>query len=349
MNCENLECGPDPVCGKECGSCVAGQNCQGGQCVTSSYGALGDPCVFGDVNIAAGDCATGLECLGIPADGNAGTCPGGASSECTNLLEEWNIDCVGGNCGASFCSEPCDARGDCPPGFVGQDVGNPPVCMCIPGPYEGPPNGDACPWNNVNADYDDCQAGMACLGNEDIGSCPGGTDAECNGVPDTWNPDCVNGICGFSFCSDECDAQGDCPAGFDPAQVSDTCYCIPQANGTSQAGEPCPFGEINTSYDFCISGLICLGNNNTGNCPGGTAAECDIPDAQNPDCVNEVCGFSFCSGECDEQGNCPAGFWPQEVGGTCYCIPSNECDVNGNCPSGFLPEDIDGTCYCMPA
>ena len=106
--CGALECGPDPTCGIECGPCVAPQTCSAGQCVTQGSGALGDPCAFGDVNITAGACNAGLECLGIPADGtSAGTCPGGASSECTTLIEEWNPDCVNGNCGASFCSVAC--------------------------------------------------------------------------------------------------------------------------------------------------------------------------------------------------------------------------------------------------
>jgi hypothetical protein len=227
MACGALECGPDPVCGKECGPCAPPEICQSGWCIGGGSGELGDPCTFATVNAAAGDCNAGLACLGVLADGTAGTCPGGSASECTNLLEEWNRDCVAGNCGASFCSEPCDAQRNCPQGFVDQDVGNPPQCMCIPTPSGSGQPGDPCPWSAVNASYDDCEAGLTCLGNDDIGSCPGGSTTECSGVEDSWNPDCVNGICGFSFCSDTCDAQGNCPAGFAPATVGTTCYCIP--------------------------------------------------------------------------------------------------------------------------
>jgi len=204
------------------------QYCLNGRCVVDGEGSPGDPCTFGEVNASAGDCDPGLECLGVPADGNAGTCPGGLPSECIQLIEEWNIDCVNGNCGVSFCSEPCDANGTCPAGFDPIDVGNPPACFCIPNSSGDGNPGDPCPWGSVNAEYDQCGAGLACLGNDDIGPCPGGTPAECTTeIPDSYNPDCVNGACGFSFCSEQCDAQGNCPAGFVQADVSGTCYCIP--------------------------------------------------------------------------------------------------------------------------
>ena len=343
MNCTGLECGPDPVCGKECGPCGAGQTCVGGQCQTQGSGALGDPCTFGDVNAAAGACNAGLECLGIMADGNAGTCPGGSATECTNLLEEWNRDCVTGNCGASFCSEPCDAQGNCPQGFAGQDVGDPPTCMCVPTAQGAGGAGDPCPWNGVNASYDDCQAGMACLGNDDIGSCPGGTDAECTGVAPSWNANCVSGVCGFSFCSPECGAGDTCDTGFTPADVSGTCYCIPEEDGTSQLGDPCPFGDMNQSYDFCASGLSCLGNDDAGTCPGGSATECGIPDIQNPDCVNGICGFSHCSSRCDAGGNCPSGYIPADVSGTCYCVPgeTGNAQAGDPCPFGDVNSTAD--------
>jgi hypothetical protein len=363
MACATLECGPDPVCSKECGPCQGAEVCQGGQCVTQGSGNLGDPCTFDTVNATAGACNAGLECLGIMADGGAGTCPGGSSTECTSLLEEWNRDCVGGNCGASFCSEPCGAGDTCPQGFIPQDVGNPPACMCVPGSSGSGNPGDPCPWDTVHATEDECQAGMACLGNDDIGSCPGGTDAECTGVADSWNPTCVSGICGFSFCSEEC-VGGACDAGFNPADVSGTCYCIPEEGGTSQQGEPCPFGDMNNSYDFCASGLTCLGNDNTGTCPGGTAAECGISDLQNPDCVNGICGFSHCTAQCDAQGNCETGYVPADVGGTCYCVPGetgtaqagDPCPFTGgvnenaeNCAAGlaclgFPADGVSGSC-----
>ena len=279
----------------------------------------------------------GINCLGILADGNAGTCPGGSPAECTNLDQEFNRDCVTGNCGASFCSEPCDAQGNCPEWFTGLDIGNPPTCMCIPNRIIEDCGwaGDPCPFNGVNASECFCKTGNVCLGNIDIGSCPGGTDAECTGVADTWNPDCVNGVCGFSFCTLGCDAQGNCPTGYIPEDANGTCYCIGDGGESGELGDPCPFtGGVNSSYDFCASGLTCLGNSNTGSCPGGDPAECRIPDIQNPDCVNGVCGFSHCSSRCDAQGDCPTGYGPVDVSGTCYCVPqeTGNAQVGDPCP-----------------
>jgi len=130
MACGDLECGPDPVCHKECGPCPGGQVCLDGICVTAGDGLPGDPCTFGDVNDSAGDCTLGLACLGVLADGTAGTCPGGAPDECVEIPDSFNPDCISGNCGFSFCSEECDVQGNCPAGFEPVDVYG--ICYCIP-------------------------------------------------------------------------------------------------------------------------------------------------------------------------------------------------------------------------
>lgn len=91
---------------------------------------VGDPCTFGDVNADAGPCIEDLLCLGIPADGSAGTCPGGEAVECSHLMDVWNRDCVDGNCGASFCAEECDEVGYCPVGHEATDIAG--MCYCVP-------------------------------------------------------------------------------------------------------------------------------------------------------------------------------------------------------------------------
>jgi hypothetical protein len=203
----------------------------------------------------------------------------------------------------------------------------------------------------VNASYDDCQAGMACLGNDDFGSCPGGSAAECTGIAPSYNADCVGGICGFSFCSPQCGAGRTCPAEFTDADIGTppVCYCLPEEDGTSQAGEPCPFtGGVHDDADFCASGLTCLGNGNTGTCPGGTAAECGIPPAQNPDCVNGTCGFSHCTAECDAGGNCEAGYTPETISGTCYCVPGEPGTAQAGDPCPFTGGVNDTAENCAP-
>lgn len=305
----------------ECPSGFAPQDCNGTcYCTPSTTGvwAVGDPCHLGDVHQDYFCCPPGLRCLGRPADGNSGTCPDGDPAECTEYPPSHNPDCVNANCGYSFCVPRCDVVGNCPRGYEPLDVNG--MCYCIPSKADSQA-GEPCPFGNVNDFASFCIDGLTCLGNEDTGSCPNGSVSECIGLPESWHPDCANGICGFSFCSEECDLQGNCPLGFVPAEVSGACYCLPADPGDSQAGDPCPISDTNLPHDNCAFGLTCVGGH-SGTCPGGSPAECtEFPASWNPDCVNGVCGYSFCAYRCDSQGNCPAGFWPQNLGSTCYCMP----------------------------
>jgi|GEM_PF-1416032 len=68
-DCTNLECGPDPVCGVACGSCGAGDFCDGGTCVAETGDICADASVIdptalpysvsGDTSTAADDYSTG--------------------------------------------------------------------------------------------------------------------------------------------------------------------------------------------------------------------------------------------------------------------------------------------------
>lgn len=65
------------------------------------------------------------------------------------------------------------------------------------------------------------------MGNDNAGSCPGGMDSECTDIPPSHNPDCVDGVCGYSFCAVQCDDQGNCEVGYEPMEEDNTCYCVP--------------------------------------------------------------------------------------------------------------------------
>ena len=307
---EDSDCVPPEVCDLTTHMCVEAEPSQ-----------LGDPCPYENVNATANYCAEGLECLGVPADGFAGTCPGGDPRECFNIFDVFNRDCVDGNCGASFCSQECGYCRKCPPGYDPSDVGSPARCMCVP-EYGGERIGGPCPFLGVNAEYDYCMPGNACLGNENAGECPSGRVEDCSHIPCNYHPACVDYVCGFSFCAYECDAGDDCFTGFYPADVSGNCYCIPDNPGDALAGDPCPLNGFNASADLCDVFLTCLGNDDAGLCPGGDAEECTgVSAAFNPDCVDGICGYSFCSARCDDQGSCPAGFNAQDENAICYCVP----------------------------
>jgi hypothetical protein len=341
-DCTGLECGPDPECGHSCGTCTPPATCVNGHCQGTGTGALGDPCPFtGGVNDGASECNTGLTCLGLAPDAQLGTCTS-SGTECTELLVEWNPDCINGVCGASFCSQPCGTNRSCPAGFSAQDVGDPAECWCLPEAAGAGNEGDPCEFvaqaypnlNPVNEGTGMCRSDLHCVGlapTGDSGTCPGGSASECSSVYESWNPDCVDSNCGASLCAPECGANRTCDEGWVAQDVGTTCLCLPTDVGTSQVDDPCPFsGGINAEFDSCAAGLACLGylaDGTSGTCPGGLDSECtDIPANLNPDCVGTNCGYSVCADECDANRNCDVGFTPTDVGTppntVCYCIPS---------------------------
>ncbi|HSA21555.1 MAG TPA: hypothetical protein P5076_08905, partial [Myxococcota bacterium] len=55
-------------------------------------GQQGDPCPFDATNADADNCASGLICLGIPADATSTACT--EDGDCTDFQASWNPDCV---------------------------------------------------------------------------------------------------------------------------------------------------------------------------------------------------------------------------------------------------------------
>jgi hypothetical protein len=325
-NCTGRECGPDPVCGMSCGTCATGELCNAnGLCEAVGNGQqVGEPCDFDTVNVGAGECTIGLVCLGVLPDATGSPCA--TDLDCVayvNVL--WNPDCVIGGCGASFCAGEC-AAGLCDFGFTPIETAG--TCYCVPDSSgdTGQP-GDPCPFDRVNADAAECAVGLSCLGvmpDPTTYPCPAG-DVDCLGFFTAhWNPDCVEGGCGLSFCSPLC-TGGVCPAGFDPYDISGDCYCVPgTSTGTGVQGDPCPFtGGVNAAADNCGSGLDCLGIPPDPELPCTTDPDClsGMAESWNPDCVGGACGASFCAGECNN-GACDAGFDPYNITGDCYCVPS---------------------------
>lgn len=105
--CSNTICGPDPVCGFNCGTCPSGSHCEYGQCVPDSPGDL---------------CPTGQECLTIGAEGVLGclippdTIPSGNQTGCADggCTGNFSCYCVDEQCTESICIENC---GTCPTGL----------------------------------------------------------------------------------------------------------------------------------------------------------------------------------------------------------------------------------------
>lgn len=185
MACGDLECGPDPVCGKECGPCSEGYNCINGYCIE-------DPCVF---------CKLGYTC-------QYGICKPAVS--------------LPGN---------CIETDDCPPGYYCENH------VCYECPYDS--QREDCEWrgeygiigypcpteSGVNIQGKECDPCLTCSGGYELGDCVDASDCL---LPEGYNPECLLGKCGYSFCSRSCE-DVDCPPGFVPDVSLGECYCFPES------------------------------------------------------------------------------------------------------------------------
>ncbi|HOX44417.1 MAG TPA: hypothetical protein PK668_12510 [Myxococcota bacterium] len=317
-DCAGLECGLEPVCGSSCGACVAPETCDaGGQCVCQpdcagkecggdgcggecgacepgeecspeglctpwSTGLVGEPCTFGNVNAGAGNCVASLACLGWSAD--AVNRPCAVDADCDAFVDPtWNQDCVEGGCGASFCSAPC-VDGACDPGYLPQILGG--TCFCIP--TSQPPAtqdvGEPCQFDSVHVGVGGCLEGLLCLGMPpSVDTRPCALEGDCDQYLDPlWNPECVGGGCGASFCSAPC-VDNACEPGFEVQAVAGGCYCVPTSHpNTAVAGEACRSVATPEVIVDCQAGLTCIYDNQNAvsfcspACTAG-GSECDLP------------------------------------------------------------------------
>jgi hypothetical protein len=345
-DCLNRECGPDPICSMSCGACAAGESCDRGHCLAcvpdctnrecgpdSNCGLscgvcpAGETCVNGRCGGCVPDC-TNRECgLDANCGQSCGTCEqgydcrngrcrpsnAGLGSPCPNGSDDCPDDfpiCLSG-AGLTYCSNVCDNDADCggPPNCC-DDLGSGLFCwdpsLC-PGWSDV---GEACPFDEVNATADTCKTNLYCLGmwaNGESGFCPDGDVSECESIPAVWNPDCVDGKCGASFCAQYCIANGSCPAGFIPRDVSGLCFCVPEYDCTPDCTNrdcgPDPVCGVNcgdcADDEVCENGSCVEADVPGMPCPNGDA---DCPDLW-PDCLNAG-AFSYCSRPCTNDSDC---------------------------------------------
>jgi hypothetical protein len=325
--CEGKCCGDDG-CGGTCpDECDAlGMTCIPSTCSCSEPGQLGDPCPYENAHLDMPECNVAEEafCVGFKNEEDF-TCPNGTDEECDGYLAEWyNLVCVDGYCKGSICTRECKRLCDCPHGFRPIEYRDDQY-VCIPGIIE--PSGYVCAFGDVNDCYGDCGVGYTCLGSYPsafIGLCPSGYFTECRKyVPPRFDPDCIDGLCGLSFCAFDCVNDG-CDTGYEPTDLSGNCKCFPIPDPSSE-GMPCELGDVNALWGICEPGLTCVGlpaDGSNGDCPNGIPDCSSIPSSWNPFCSYETnhCGASFCTQECSA-GACEAGFVPFDYGGTCYCAP----------------------------
>jgi hypothetical protein len=378
-DCANRECGPEPTCQTSCGTCQGGETCNAsGQCA----------CTPNCVNKTCGDDGCG---------GSCGTCQApqtcDANGACVCVPNCANLECgvdpvCGQSCGNCTLPEVChNGACGCVPDCGIRVCGNDPVCnqscgTCPNGETcdangqcqsPGGQLGDPCPYNNVNATAPVCDEAqnLFCVGADEDPTYACSVEQDCVdiGFPANYNPDCVTGAttgCGFSFCSQLCDANGACPAGFDPyTDAQGNCFCLP-ACVPSCAGRECGDDGCGGSCGQCQVGEYCDANFQ---CQVGQASQLGDPcpygnvNATAPDC--DVSVNLFCVGmpedaqyTCAADADCLAWGFPSNwnpdcvVGATSGCgasFCSQLCDANGACPAGYDPyTDAQGNCFCLP-
>jgi hypothetical protein len=262
MACGAKECGPDPVCQKECGPCELPDVCVNGVCQAGSAG---------------GDCPAGQDCLQVGGGGAMGcvippnNIPPENPDNCSITGCQGNYSCLcrDDGCTATQCVENC---GTCPAGSECCRITTGGVRGCmLPGCTDYLPDPPDC-------ELTDCRGNAGCftdgdrywciyLCSEDYGpcndgdrKCEGNRVRECQGNAwvdvETCDPDtqiCLDGACqNLRSCSMK-NGAGDCPPG-------EMCYpwnracsvfnCYPA--GTVAVGDTC--GHLTD----CVPGALCM-------------------------------------------------------------------------------------------
>ena len=287
----------------------------------------GDGCPWGNINVDKDPCEEGLSCWGVPPGDFSLVCS--EDSDCQHGWGPGDGTCMDGLCVSSFCIAKCDEDGAC--GDLSHPIDAGGTCYCLPHPKwdltgDGKKD-DPCPFGNVNGDSPTCGEFLGCFGLPAYEFSP-----QCNtpeDCPATFfgEVDCFLGYCGSSTCVAECNADGTCPAGYAAWVLDDACLCVPgNSAGAAKVGEACPAWHVNSAADTCAPGLACYCNSASLNPSEKCAVPADCDPVKHPgvvDCVDGMCGSSYCSAMCDAGGNCPAGFKPaggKEEGSMCYCV-----------------------------
>ena len=132
MNCGTFECGPDPVCDKECGPCPAGETCNNGAC--RGGGQL---------------CPPGQDCIDISGGGYLGciippnTVPPDNQTGCAQDYCDGNFGChcMNQNCSDSVCIENC---GTCPADLMCVELIVDSLWGCLTPDWQIPPDAPYC-------------------------------------------------------------------------------------------------------------------------------------------------------------------------------------------------------------
>ena len=322
-DCSAAACGPDPVCGVSCGSCLSSEACSAdGQCepIGAACPEIADcsdrECGFDPVcGTSCGECGDGETC-------NAGGQCEPAEMTCGDGMATGTETCDGTDVGAETCATQGFDAGTltCNGTCDGFDTS---ACTYTCGD-DGIDPGETCDGTDVGAETCETQG-------FDAGTL--GCNATCDGF-DTSG--CVTYVCGNGTvdpgetCDDGNTLGGDyCAA--DCSAVTGAC-----GDGTQQSNEACDDGNT-VDGDYCAFDCQTV----TGSCIDGTQQgneTCDGADVGAETCATQGfdAGTLGCNGTCDGLDTSACTY----VCGDNTVDPGEACD-DGNLVGG---DGCDGTC-----
>lgn len=299
----------DPTC--TAGTCGVTQKAEGTACATGVCSAAGN-CV---------ECIDQAQCT-APAICEMNQC---ATPECLNgVLDdgETDVDCGGPTCPKCPVDDLCMVGSDCITNYC--DGG---ICdECNPGDCEA--NSWCDPTGALDTCVPDLMQGQPCV-----------ADAQCPGNL------CVDGFC----CNSECEA--DCESCSSAESTGADGVCSPVAAGEDPTGD-CDgngcFSEV-CSGTAGLCGYDGAGTDCGATCTNGTLTESEcngmgmcvalapVSCGNNLACNN---GNTACEVDCDDDGDCLAGFHCEEP--NCVADKANgaACVGDGECVSNNCDDDV---------
>lgn len=342
-------------CVTNCSGTVIGSQCYSACSTGSIYSADPTQCVS---NCPAGTTASGLQCLGSCAAGEAAiggrcysacpanttiasnaaqcisTCPAGTTQTASQCLGQCP---AGTTTSGNICYSGCPANTEINPANAGQCVTN-----CPAGQTRNAANPLQC--------LGTCAAGTTLIGSTCWNACPAGSTrnpsnpAQCLSCPagsTVSGTQCVQTSCaaGSTLINGQC--YGACPAG--TALVGTT------SPGNTQCRTVCPGGTRASNASTCFLGCsgaypnrVGAAGASTGTCYANCPAGNDVNPSNAAQCLTQ-CGAGFtrstsnplvCNGAC-------SGSFPNLISGACYgacpatsSIAANTTQCISNCPAG---------------
>lgn len=241
FHCEETSCGAgrcipgEPGGGRSGDTCTEDTDCQSARCV----GRPGAKTCLRACSATGNPCDSNQVCEGETPSATCGSCIDASDSQFPRPFGspcETASQCQGADCESGFCTQACDAGGECPGGFHCRSE------RCIRGPLASlgqactesdDCNGSAPECVTVESDRvcattctttSDCASGYECVPAGDLFACvinATGLGEECGG-----NTECRSGLCA-GVCTQLCNAEEDCPATFECVLAGDAKGCFP--------------------------------------------------------------------------------------------------------------------------